>query len=280
MSFINRGQELELYCRIMSDVFNTNRLLVNFVDLQIRMTPNFPKFFLIQDGYKATLTTAAAHIPVDVHIVEAQLFIPRVYVKEKALQQQEASLSRYNALYPYIHQKVYFFTHLPNSTVFDSEILSGILPTKVTIIMIDEKSFIGDYATNPLFFHHFKVNSIQLEAGGRQIPLDALTIDWKQQQFTRAYMNLFDSLGKSGDKLILTREDFAGGAFINVFDLTPDMKSNSETSYSDPGRGALRLKMRFTEAPKQSIAILVICEHEKILQIDKDRRVSIIDVFE
>lgn len=282
-SYINLSQEAEFYVRVFADPFNTDRLLLNNVDVNIRLTPHRPEFYIIQDGYAPPPVPPAvqgpkANLNLVIQITHAELFVPRVYIKEKALKEQEAALVRNPGIYPIVQSKVHYFKHLPNTVIFDSSVVTGgPLPTRIYVLLLDEKAYLGSFNTNPLKLGTFHLESIQVDAGGRLLPPDPLTMSWRNKQYTRAYMSLFEALASVGSKPKITRDDFAGGYFVSSFDLTPTHESGSDETYTVPQTGSLRLKMKFAQAPTSALSVLVIGEYEKLLVIDKDRKISITD---
>lgn len=283
-SYINLSQEAELYIRIWADPFNVDRYLLNNVNIQLRLTPHKPEFFLVQDGYAPAPVPPAAQGPkvnlqLVAQITHAEIYVPRVFIKEKALREQEAALTHNPALYAFIQYKVHYFNHLPNTVLFDNQVVNGILPTRIYVIMMEERAYLGDFKKNPLNFGHFKLGSIQVNCAGRDIPANEITMDWPKRQFSRAYNALFEALANVGAQPQITRDDFSAGYFITCINCTLDQQSSTDSTYTTPLTGALRLKMKFDQPHNQTLAVLVVCEFEKLMTIDKDRKINITDAI-
>jgi hypothetical protein len=269
---VDNSKVFELYTRLSADIFNQSRLLLNNVDVVIRLTPHTAQFFINQAGLVPVQQPNAAKepVPVKMKIIQAELYVNRVHLTETEMKQQEAKLAREPYLYPFVQTRSLFFQHPNNTTIFDREICQGVLPERVYLLLLEESKYRGNYKKNSLEFEHFSIKSMLWTCAGRLIPTTGpLTMDIKNKQFTRAYHSLFENV--HNDRLAITPSQYAAGYCIFCVDLTRDSTADEDESINRQHTGALRLQMTFEKAPTETLVVLIIAEYERVLSINKDR---------
>lgn len=95
-SLIDKSEVFEMYTRIFADQFNQEQLLVNNVEVMIKLTPHKIPFYLMQAGYKvAGAADAVPLVDLDLKlkILHAELYINRVFLREEELKKQKAKLA-------------------------------------------------------------------------------------------------------------------------------------------------------------------------------------------
>jgi len=111
---------------------------------------------------------------------------------------------------------------------------------------------------------------------GEQVPTAAYTPDFINKLNIREYMGFLEALNQlTSDTLYGTPRD---GWFKNPifgFNLAPDMSEGVQGSghVNKLRRGSLRLELRFGTALPNTVTVLVYCEYDSLLQIDKNREV-------
>jgi len=84
---------------------------------------------------------------------------------------------------------------------------------------------------------------------------------------------LFAGTGKAykDEDLDITREDYARGYTLFVFDLTPD--DGEDDHYSLIKTGSVRLGLTFAEALRETVQVVVYAEFQNVLEVDRNRNV-------
>ena len=71
----------------------------------------------------------------------------------------------------------------------------------------------------------------------------------------------------------ISREDYAQGYSLTVFDLTPNLSASSTSHWNLIKNGSSRLEVRFSEALVETVNCICYLEFDSILEIDKNRNV-------
>ena len=277
--FIENGNQFVLSGPIFADIFMTDRLLLNMLDLKVVLNRSTDAFCLMEIG------NSSSPIEPRVHLTDVVLKIRKVKVDQPISDGVERMLKQTPALYPIRRVECKILTipeNLPN--IRQDNIFSGIIPKSFVFGLVNVDAYSGVYDKNPYNFAHFGVTNVSLTANGQEIPFKQLTLKYPedskgkvnpatddQLDFDEAYNTLFSGTGKiySNAGLDITREDYPGGFALYAFDLTPDM-CNSSDYFNTVQRGSLSLALTLK---KQTHAIGMVCygDFENVIRIDAER---------
>ena len=277
--FITDGIQFVLSGPIFSDIFMTDRLLLNMLDLKVVLNRSTDGFCLMDKNAKGS------EISPKVHLTDVVLKMRKVKVDQAVSDGVERMLKQTPALYPIRRVECKILTipqELPN--IRQDNIFSVIIPNLFVFGLVDVDAYNGTYGKNPYNFQHFGVTNVSLTANGQQIPFKQLTLKYPKAangkvnpsndgelDFDEAYNTLFSGTGKiySNAGLDITREDYPGGYALYAFDLTPDM-CNSTDYFNTVQRGSLSLALTLA---KQDHAIGMVCygDFENVIRIDAER---------
>ena len=277
--FIENGNQFVLSGPIFADIFMTDRLLLNMMDLKVVLNRSTDGFCLLEIG------NSSSPIEPRVHLTDVVLKIRKVKVDQPISDGVERMLKQTPALYPIRRVECKILTipeNLPN--IRQDNIFSGIIPKSFVFGLVHVDAYNGTYSTNPYNFAHFGVTSVSLTANGQEIPFKQLTLKYPEDSkgkvnpatddeldFDEAYNTLFSGTGKiySNAGLDITRDDYPGGFALYAFDLTPDMCKSSDY-FNTVQRGSLTLALTLK---KQKHAIGIVCygDFENVIRIDAER---------
>ena len=278
--FITNGNQFVLSGPIFADIFMTDRLLLNMMDLKVVLNHSSDSFCLMEIG-----NSGDSIIEPRVHLTDVVLKIRKVKVDQPVSDGVERMLKQTPALYPIRRVECKILTipeNLPN--IRQDNIFSGIIPKSFVFGLVDVDAYTGIYKKNPYNFAHFGVTSVSLTANGQEIPFKQLTLKYPvdpkgkidpakdtELDFDEAYNTLFSGTGKiySNAGLDITRDDYPGGYALYAFDLTPDMCKSSDY-FNTVQRGSLTLTLTLK---KQTHAIGMVCygDFENVIRIDAER---------
>ena len=279
--FIRNGNQFVLSGPIFADIFMSDRLLLNMVDLKVVLNRSSPKFCLMDLS-----GSGAPQVKPEVKLTDVILKIRKVKVDQAVSDRIERMLKQTPALYPVRHVECKILTvgeNLP--TTRQDNIFSGIIPKTFVVGFVNVDAVSGVYHKNPYNFAHFGVTSLSLTANGEEIPFKQLTLTYpeslegkidpakdKELDFDEAYNTLFSGTGKiySNAGLDIDREDYPGGYALYAFDLTPDMCKSSEY-INTVQRGSLSLALTFRKATDHPLAIVCYGDFENVIRIDAER---------
>ncbi|XP_024943664.1 uncharacterized protein F54H12.2-like [Cephus cinctus] len=157
-------------------------------------------------------------------------------------------------------------------------VILGQLPKRIIIGFVDNKAFNGNYQLNPFNFKNYRINFLSLYVDGVQVPSKALQTDFgKSGLYVDAYHTLFSGTGihflNEGNSI--SRNAYAGGYCLFVFDLTPDLSANSNTHWNLIKHGSVRIEVRFDEPLATTVNCIVYAEYDNVLEIDASRQIVV-----
>ena len=277
--FITNGNQFVLSGPIFSDIFMTDRLLLNMMDLKVVLNRSTDSFSLMEIGNNSD------PIEPKVHLTDVVLKVRKVKVDQAVSDGVERMLKQTPALYPIRRVECKILTipeQLPN--IRQDNIFSGIIPKSFVFGLVHVDAYNGTYGKNPYNFQHFGVTNVSLTANGQEIPFKQLTLKYPKAEngepnpatddeldFDEAYNTLFSGTGKiySNAGLDITREDYPGGYALYAFDLTPDMCKSSDY-FNTVQRGSLTLALTLKKAD-HAIGMVCYGDFENVIRIDAER---------
>ncbi|XP_053323790.1 uncharacterized protein F54H12.2-like [Spea bombifrons] len=259
-----RGKTVELLGHLHSDIFFQEKLILNGLDLKIKLTRNKDTFCLM----------SAEQDPLKVQILNATLFIKRVQISPAVRIGHAQALLTGNAKYAIERVSMKVFSVPTGSRVCNQEnLFLGQIPKFVILAFVDNEAFSGAYDRNPLCFKHNNVNFAALYLDGEQIPAKPFQPDFEHFNAVREYMAFLQLAQKncSDSGVIIDREEFVNGYTLFAFDLSPDQECN--THFSLIRSGNLRAEIRFSRALERTVNLLVYGQFENIIEINQRREV-------
>ena len=200
--FIKNGNRFVLSGPIFADIFMTDRLLLNMMDLKVVLNRSSDAFSLMDLNDPA--------IEPKVQLSDVVLKVRKVKVDQSISDGVERMLKQTPALYPIRRVECKILTipaNLPN--VRQDNIFSGIIPNSFVVGLVHVDATTGEYGKNPYNFQHFGVTSVSLTANGQEIPFKLLTLKYPENpegkidpakdtelDFDEAYNTLFSGTGK------------------------------------------------------------------------------------
>ena len=170
---IGNEKTIDMVGNLHCDVFNQNRLLLNGVEVRVRLLRSKDAFCLMDPTGFYT-----------VKINEAALYVRRVKLSPSIILAHEKTLSQTTAKYPLTRVEVKTMTMHSgvHSESLDNVIL-GQLPKRIIIGFVENKAFNGDKSLNPFNFKNFKINYLCLYIDGVQVPSKPLQPDFTKKKF-------------------------------------------------------------------------------------------------
>ncbi|GBM52683.1 Uncharacterized protein F54H12.2 [Araneus ventricosus] len=223
------------------DLFKQERLLLNLVDLKIKLIRSKQEFCLLEEGdYKI----AFEHV---------SLFIRKVRINPAVIVGHAKALEETTAKYPIdrIVCKVFSIPQSSYSFVQDN-VFSGQMPKRLVLACVDNDAFNGNFKKSPFDFQHFNTNFVGVYVDGQPVPHQPLELDFENGNYIRNFQNLF----LNNDGLYLSRSEFANGYALFRFDLSPDLCDGEH--FNLIRRSNLRIELKFQNSLEQTIFVIVI----------------------
>jgi hypothetical protein len=266
----SRSKEFEMYAPVVADVCHQPKLIINGCDIQIVFHRSRPNFCIMDPVANPT-----EHKFV---ISECCLYVRLVKPSPTQLEDDHKRLANNEpCLYPLIKTDIRL--HTIGIGLYSKEITSvtsGRVPNRIIIGLVENAGLVGSYKHNPWNFEHANVRSVGLTIGGRQYPTKPLSLDYANNLYMRAYMQMFEGLGiLFGDASVdITYEEFKDGYCLYVFDLTSAETANCGASVIEPSREAdVNIHFQFGVATTKAYSCVVYTETPALMEINKDRNV-------
>lgn len=261
----SKSKVLDMIGPLHCDIFQQNRLLLNMVDLKIKMTRSKPNFCLMADKFDDKAPDYK------VMLQHASLFIRKVKVSPGVSIGHAKALEKSNAKYPIdrVLCKTYSISSGSWSFMQDNVFL-GSMPKRVIIGLLENSAINGQYNLNPFFFNHYNVNFLSIYIDGQPIPSKPLELNFNEGNYIAAYHRLFPGFNRDNGNY-LSREDYAKGHTLYAFDLSPDLCDGPHLNLQHQGN--LRVEIKFSSALSSTISVLIYAEFENIIEISKSRHV-------
>ena len=273
--FIENSKKFTVSGPVFTDVFMSDRLLINMLDLKVVLNRSYNEFCLIDKN-------SSSKNP-KVELTDVVLKIRKVKVDQAIRDSTEVLLKQTPAIYPVrrvVCKALSIAPGLPN--VRQDNIFSGLVPTSFVFGLVDSNAYTGEYGKNPFNFKHYDVSTITLSVNGEEIPFKQLRLKFpttanvrdKSVDFLQAYNTLFSGTGKmfSNMGLDITRDEYPNGFTLFAFDLTPDM-CNTADYFNTVQRGTLSVDITFEKDTPEAISMVCYSDFENIIRIDSERNV-------
>ena len=206
--FIQNSKQFVLSGPIFADIFMSDRLLLNMMDLRVVLNRSNNAFCLMDLTDKSNPT-----VKPKVQLSHVELKIRKVKLDQAVSDGIERMLKQTPALYPIRRVECKILTVPQNlPTTRQDNIFSGLIPKTFVVGFVTAKAAGGSYGRNPYNFAHFGVTSLSLTANGEEIPFKQLTLKYPKKangeidttageddalDFDEAYNTLFSGTEKN-----------------------------------------------------------------------------------
>uniref|UniRef100_A0ABD2XSP5 Coat protein n=1 Tax=Trichogramma kaykai TaxID=54128 RepID=A0ABD2XSP5_9HYME len=267
-SYTLNSPPLDMIGHLHCDVFNQDKMLINGVEMRVRMVRSKDAFCLMD-------STANGRFKVSIE--EATLIVRRAKISPSVLLAHANTLARSTVKMPLTRVEIKSFT-LPAGILNTSidNLTLGQCPKRVIIGLVDNRGFNGNRAYNPFNFQHFDLNYLALYVDGVQVPSKALQPRFGASPlYIEAFQTLFTGTGihYQNEGNGIDRSIYPSGHFLLAFDLTPDFSANLCTDWNLVRTGSLRLELGFENALTATVNCISFLEYDNVIEIDANRSI-------
>ena len=270
----NGSPEQVMYGKLAVDMWRQGRNIPPTYDLTLILTRSRPQFYLC-----SSQTAGEEH---QIQLVDVRLVVKKVQLYDDvqvALDKEMASTGR--VIYPIRRVDVKSYAVGRGSKVFqENNIISGQIPTRVIIGMVDNDALSGSYAKSPFNFKHYGIEEMYLHFDGDIYPSNMYKTSFPDKDALVPWLNL-KRLVTPGDPFFnhtISYDDFLQGGFtLWVFDMTQDNKCGVMADYNNVKRhGDVRFHVRFgggAQGLPNPINIVIFSEFENQVEVCRNRDV-------
>ena len=256
---------VETMAPIHSDLFAQNKYLLNNVDLRLILYRNPDNFCILSPN-------AAQNYKISVNSMK--WYVKGVDISKSVSLGMEHALSRYAAKYPIrrIEIKTIHVEHNGRSTSTNA-IFNGQIPRRMVIGCVDGDAYHGTYAKSPFNFKNFSITRVGVTAGGQEYPAKPLTMDFVNNHYSRAFVQLFEGLGISDDNkgININLKKFKNGLCLFAFDLSPDEDDGNHWDLIRQGATSVDIQFAANAVGNSGAEVIIYAEFDNLITIDKFR---------
>jgi hypothetical protein len=256
-NLLNTG-EVEFMGAPHLDLFNNGKFLLNQTKMSLVLTQNSDNFVLMGSGdYR-------------IKVIKAGLWVKKLTANDSIQNAVNMQLEKSFANYDINLTKV-ITRKIETAGLGETlQICTGLIPKTVILGIADYQStVIGKVDKNPFNFHHHNLKSINLMENGRSYPYSgALDFNFGKKEYLSGFKSL-ETHSKSIYGNGISREDFAGGYALYVFDMTPNGECSEIIDVDRSGN--LSVALEFTEESGQPLVLVCYLEYNNTIQLDKLR---------
>ena len=262
-----------LYGKLAVDLWRQGRNIPPNHDLRLDLTKNRPQFYL-----RSKETGGEEHKLV---LEEAKLIVKRVHLYDDTQANLDGAMAEAGVI-KYPIRRVDVKTHAVGRGVKvfqENNIISGQIPSRVIIGMVDNDAISGSYDKSPFNFQHYKVEELYLHFNGEIYPSNMYRPSFTGNKDALVpWLNLKKLVtpGQPFFNHTISYEDFlAGGYTLWVIDMSQDNKCGVAADYNNVRlNGDVRLNVRFGgDGLSDPITIVVFAEYENQIEVGRNRDV-------
>lgn len=262
--FTKTSKTVQMRGRLHLDMFQQNKLLLDHVDIMIRLIRSEPQFALMGEGgaFKINIKSATLHLC-------------KVKVSKETALAHEAALREGTAKYPIRRTVTKTYTiSAGDNQISKDDVFLGEKPEVVLIALVDAGAYSGDLSKNPFNFEHNKINHLNILVDGVPHPAKELLPDFENNRYLDAYHTLFSGNGTAFKNMgnCISREEYKNGYTIFQRDLSSD-QSGYDYIKSENSSGNVRIDIKFAAGLPASKILLVMGIHLNTVEIDRNREV-------
>ena len=261
---------VQLMAPIHCDLFSQNKYMLSNVDLRLTLYRNSDAFCLMSpqgaQAYK-------------IHVEDMKWYLQTVEVSKSVSLALEQALLSYCAKYP-IRRVETTSLHVdagrretPQNAIFNGQI-----PRRIVIGCVDADAYHGLLGKSPFNFKGsaYQIKEVSVLAGGKSYPRKPISIDFANNRFTEAFIQLFEGLGISDDNKGngIEPKSFKDGCCLFSFDLSPDQDDGNHWDLVREGATSVDIKFE-AAVPAGGIEVIVYAEFDNLITVNRNRQTFI-----
>ena len=252
--------------KIYSEIFQQLKLIPGDNEIRIKLHRSDPSFCL----------HAKSELRYEINIDKAILYVKQFEIPAHIREAHAKVHKQINMKFPVKHVEMKFFTKGANRVdLSEQNLVTGTLPRKCYICLVESDSFNGKVTKNPFNFKHFSVSEITLRKNGTAVPYEKISVDFENNKYDEGYFSLLQSSGLlySNGGPNISYDQFANGYAIYGFDFSSD-PSPYNRCLDLIQEGKLSLDISLKTSTSKPLTIIVYLEYDKVIEIDKDKNVT------
>lgn len=259
---------VELAGKLHCDLFSSQKLFLNGVDVTITLLKNNPEICLMGPADETPT----------VKFLDATLWVRKVNVNPTVLMAHAKTLNSHTAKYPYKRVEIQTIT-LPSGVKSSCQenLFLGKIPSRIIMALLSNDAYTGNITKNPYNFQHYNLNHLSMVINGQQLMSRPYTPSFTgtEESYTMPYLFTFISTGNNmyDDGYCLGLTGYKNGFCTFIYDTTAD-QSASSSHWCPQKDGNIRVELGFSKPLPEAVTALFYCEYREVLEIDKNRDIA------
>jgi hypothetical protein len=255
------GKVIDFEGPLMADICQQERMLLNGVEINIRLWRSHDAFFLLTQGADAS--------KYKIVLKEAYLRACKVIPAAPITLALSAGLKEKPAVYPYTRTEMRAFNLQQGAFQFHLEdVYQQSIPSEIIIGMVKSKGFNGAVDENPFNFQDYNISSLGVNIDDESVPARAMALDFAQRNYLPGYQSLFGETPTESN--YITRFDYSTGYTLFRFRLTPEQADATPSN-----RGNVKVMGTFAEQLPVDVTLVIVGKFLNMLTIDETRSITI-----
>uniref|UniRef100_A0A183BMB2 ResB domain-containing protein n=1 Tax=Globodera pallida TaxID=36090 RepID=A0A183BMB2_GLOPA len=153
---------------------------------------------------------------------------------------------------------------------YSANLFTEEVPRRVIIGLVANQNYIGHKQKNPFYFNHHNVRDIELTASGRTYPQYPYNLDYKNNNYARAYHDAQEHLGMActTESNGLSYSMFKTAFCLYVFQMTNSQEDSP--GFELIKEGCTAVSIRFSEpVPPEGVTLIAYGEADGLILIDQ-----------
>ncbi|KAL3088912.1 hypothetical protein niasHT_028688 [Heterodera trifolii] len=157
---------------------------------------------------------------------------------------------------------------------FEYNVFSATIPRRVTIALVGNSAFLGDYKLSPFMFEPFDLREISIHAGGVVYPAVPYKLNFSKDHFVSAFVDMYEALGMANSErsFDISMAQFKKGWTFFVIPLTSTLDDSCGFELLRSGTTNVRATFN-SPIPLGGVEMIVLGEFDQMIMVDYNRHI-------
>ncbi|KAL3110903.1 hypothetical protein niasHT_014840 [Heterodera trifolii] len=157
---------------------------------------------------------------------------------------------------------------------FEYNVFSATIPRRVTIALVGNSAFHGDYKLSPFMFEPFDLREISIHAGGVVYPAVPYKLNFSKDHFVSAFVDMYEALGMANSErsFDISMAQFKKGWSFFVIPFTSTLDDSCGFKLLRSGTTNVRATFN-SPIPLGGVEMIVLGEFDQMIMVDYNRHI-------
>nr|CAD2146170.1 unnamed protein product [Meloidogyne enterolobii] len=266
-SLFANGKHTQFLSRLDFDLGNQELFLLNNLDVNFNI-------YRSKNSFALQRLNATDEVQYRLYVHDVKLFVKMIEVQPSLNMNIYKTLESKPATYAVRKTEIKSTFLTAGRTEIEYNAFSASIPRRITVALISNKAFNGDFGLSPFNFQPYDLRDISVHTGGHIFPLVAYKLKFKNNLFVRAFVDMYEALGvaNSDRSIDISMDKFKNGWTFFVIPLTSTLDDSCGFELLRSGTTSIRLEFN-TPIPAGGVEMIVLGEFDQMLMIDYNRHI-------